>query len=68
MEHQLIRIHQDKLVNMAEKLLVINKVKIAHRAVDVGNYDQLEAAVSSSIKEVGEIDILINNVRLILPT
>lgn len=46
---------------MVEKLLKINKVKITYRAVDVGGYDQVEAAVSSSIKEVGEIDILINN-------
>jgi len=53
---------------MVEKLLVINNVKIAHRAVDVGNYDQVEAAVSSSIEEVGEVDILISNVRLSLST
>lgn len=57
---------EDKLVKMVEKLLAINKVKIAYRAVDVGNYDQVEAAVSSSIKEVGEIDILINNAGLAL--
>jgi NADP-dependent 3-hydroxy acid dehydrogenase YdfG len=37
-------------------------VKITYRAVDVGNYEEVDAAVSSSIKEMGDIDILINNV------
>lgn len=53
---------QDKLQQLQEKLSAKNNVKITYRAVDVGNYEEVDAAVSSSIKEMGDIDILINNV------
>lgn len=54
---------QDKLVQLKERLQgAAQGVKITHRAVDVGNYTDVEDAVSSSIKEMGHIDILINNV------
>lgn len=53
---------KDKLRQLKEQLSVKSDVKITYRAVDVGNYEEVDAAVSSSIKEIGEIDILINNV------
>lgn len=34
-----------------------------YRTADVGNYEEVDAAVDSSVKELGGIDILINNVR-----
>ena len=53
---------QDKLVKLKEKILATADVKIAYRAVDVGNYADVDAAVVSSIEEIGQVDILINNV------
>lgn len=38
-----------------------------YRTADVGNYEEVDAAVDSSVKELGGIDILINNVRSIPP-
>lgn len=37
-------------------------VKIIYRTVDVGDFESVEAGVSSAVKEMGDIDILINNV------
>lgn len=53
---------QDKLVKLQEKIQATAGVKIAYRAVDVGNYADVDAAVASSIEEIGQVDILINNV------
>lgn len=53
---------QDKLVKLKEKILATSSINIAYRAVDVGNYADVDAAVASSIEEIGHVDILINNV------
>lgn len=53
---------QDKLRQLKDKLAVKGDSKITYRAVDVGKYEDVDAAVSSSIQEMGDIDILINNV------
>ena len=54
---------QDKLVQLKQKLQgAVQGAKITYRAVDVGNYADVDAAVSSCIKEIGHIDILVNNV------
>lgn len=47
---------------MKDKLAVNGGAKVTYRAVDVGNYEEVDAAVKSSIQEAGHIDILINNV------
>ncbi|KAJ5599163.1 short chain type dehydrogenase [Penicillium hetheringtonii] len=49
---------------LKEKLAVKGDAKITYRAVDVGNYEEVDTAVTSSIQEVGHIDILINNAGL----
>lgn len=54
---------QDKLVKLKEKILAIAKVEIAYKAVDVGNYTDVDAAVASSIEEIGQVDFLVNNVN-----
>lgn len=56
---------QDKLAKLADEL---NKqypqIKAIYRTADVGNYNEVDTAVESSIKEMGSINILINNVLL----
>ncbi|KAJ5348834.1 hypothetical protein MYU51_007105 [Penicillium brevicompactum] len=56
---------EDKLAKLADEL---NKeypqIKAIYRAADVGNYEEVDAAVKSSISELGGIDILINNAGL----
>lgn len=37
-------------------------LKIIYRAADVGKFEEVDAAVESSVQELGGIDILINNV------
>lgn len=49
-------------MELKEKILATADVEIAYRAVDVGNYADVDAAVASSIEEIGQVDILINNV------
>lgn len=36
--------------------------RFTYRAVDIGNHDLVDKAISSAIEELGHIDILINNV------
>ncbi|OQE31931.1 hypothetical protein PENSTE_c001G10388 [Penicillium steckii] len=55
---------EDKLRQLKDKLAVNGDTKVTYRAVDVGNYEEVDAAVKSSIQEVGHIDILINNAGL----
>ncbi|KAE8153347.1 hypothetical protein BDV25DRAFT_127289 [Aspergillus avenaceus] len=57
---------EDKLSNLKEKLSASSTSKITYGAVDVSDYHSVEAAVSSAIEEMGEIDILINNAGLAL--
>jgi 3-hydroxy acid dehydrogenase / malonic semialdehyde reductase len=55
---------QDELVKLAATLPYWNfSSKIIYRAADVGDYDAVDKAIQSSIDELGQIDILINNVR-----
>lgn len=50
-------------MKLKEKILAIAKVKIAYKTVDVGNYTDVDAAVASSIEEIGQVDFLVNNVN-----
>lgn len=54
---------QDKLAKLADDL---NKqypeIKAIYRTADVGNYNEVDTAVESSVKEMGSINVLINNV------
>lgn len=50
-------------MKLKEKILATTKVKVAYRAVDVGNYTEVDAAISSSIEEIGPVDFLVNNVN-----
>ncbi|KAJ5855778.1 uncharacterized protein N7529_009722 [Penicillium soppii] len=47
---------------LKERLSTNSNVKIIYRTVDVGDFHSVDKAVASSAKEMGEIDILINNV------
>lgn len=38
-------------------------VKITYQPVDVGHFESVEKAVMGAIDQLGDIDILINNVR-----
>lgn len=58
-----MREKQDKLRQLKDNLIAKRNVKVTYRAVDVGNYEDVDAAVASSVEEMGQIDILINNVR-----
>lgn len=58
---------QDKLAELKEELLKKTAARIIYRIVDVGDFESVEASVSSSVKEMGDIDILINNVCIFLP-
>lgn len=56
---------QDKLAKLADDLRKQNlNLAVTYRAVDIGNYEQVDAAIESAVREQGEIDILINNVSL----
>jgi 3-hydroxy acid dehydrogenase/malonic semialdehyde reductase len=60
---------QDKLAELAKKLATSYKTqKITYKAFDVGDYEAVDSAVASAIKEVGPIDILVNNARPSQPT
>lgn len=55
---------QDKLSKLTDELSKQHpQIKVIYRTADVGNYEEVDAAVDSSVKELGGIDILINNVR-----
>ena len=57
---------QDKLSALQQKLQAsINTAssKIIYRIADVGDYEAIDAAVTSAVEELGRIDILMNNVR-----
>ncbi|GAB1198699.1 hypothetical protein APSETT444_008027 [Aspergillus pseudonomiae] len=53
---------ESKLAQLKEKLSATSDVKVTYGTVDVGDYASVEAAVSSAIEEMGDIDVLINNV------
>lgn len=58
---------EDKLKAVADDLKSLSSdSKIIYRAVDVGNHEAVDAAVASSVKELGDIDVLINNAGLAL--
>jgi short-subunit dehydrogenase len=62
----LISRSEDKLAEVARRLQSINsECKAIYRAVDVADCQAVTKAVKSSAKELGEIDILINNVCFI---
>ncbi|THY92547.1 NADP-dependent L-serine/L-allo-threonine dehydrogenase ydfG [Aureobasidium pullulans] len=57
----------DKLQALAEEIKSSHQeVKVTYRAVDVGDHEAVDKAVASVVKEMGEIDILINNAGLAL--
>lgn len=54
---------EDKLQALAEEIKSAHEeVKVTYRAVDVGDHEAVDKAVLSVVKEMGEIDVLINNV------
>lgn len=59
---QILTLYKDKLQELKERLSTNSNVKIIYRTVDVGDFHSVDKAVASSAKEMGEIDILINNV------
>jgi NADP-dependent 3-hydroxy acid dehydrogenase YdfG len=58
---------EDKLAKLRDDLREQHgDLKIIHRAVDVGKHEEVDAAVDSAVRELGGIDILINNAGLAL--
>ncbi|KAJ5102199.1 Short-chain dehydrogenase/reductase SDR [Penicillium alfredii] len=58
---------EDKLAKLTTELSAQHpQIKVIYRAVDVGNYEAVDAAVETSVRELGSIDILINNAGLAL--
>lgn len=58
---------EDKLKNVAEACQVAKSdIKVHTASVDVSNQEALAKAVSDAVKELGPIDILINNAGLAL--
>ncbi|KAH7193989.1 uncharacterized protein B0J16DRAFT_412514 [Fusarium flagelliforme] len=57
---------EDKLAAITTKLASSNSGKFTYRAVDISDYDAVDGAVASSVEEIGEINILINNAGLAL--
>ncbi|THZ71786.1 NADP-dependent L-serine/L-allo-threonine dehydrogenase ydfG [Aureobasidium pullulans] len=58
---------EDKLQALAEEIKSAHEgVKVTYRAVDVGDHEAVDKAVLSVVKEMGEIDVLINNAGLAL--
>ncbi|KAJ5940309.1 hypothetical protein N7516_000477 [Penicillium verrucosum] len=56
---------EDKLSKLTDELSKQHpQIKVIYRTADVGNYEEVDAAVDSSVKELGDIDILINNAGL----
>lgn len=54
---------EDTLQALAEEIKSAHQeVKVTYRAVDVGDHEAVDKAVASVVKEMGEIDVLINNV------
>ena len=54
---------EDKLQALAEEIKSAHEgVKVTYRAVDVGDHEAVDKEVASVVKEMGEIDVLINNV------
>ncbi|KAJ5712629.1 hypothetical protein N7493_009097 [Penicillium malachiteum] len=63
----LISRSNDKLAKLRNNLSTQHpNLKITYRAADVGNYEETDAAIESSIQELGRMDILINNAGLAL--
>ncbi|KAL2851323.1 hypothetical protein BJX68DRAFT_275307 [Aspergillus pseudodeflectus] len=63
----LISRSEDKLATLAKKLSgQTSSIKITWRAVDIGDQPAVDAAIASTIDELGPIDILINNAGLAL--
>jgi 3-hydroxy acid dehydrogenase/malonic semialdehyde reductase len=59
---------QNMLQELTEKLAASRRnQKIIYIAVDVGDHEAVDKAVASAVEDVGQIDILINNVRLLIP-
>ncbi|EON69894.1 hypothetical protein W97_09158 [Coniosporium apollinis CBS 100218] len=57
----------DKLSTLAKNLTSSHPgCKVIYKAVDVGDQKAVDAAVASSIQEIGQIDVLVNNAGLAL--
>ncbi|OQE44436.1 hypothetical protein PENCOP_c002G02129 [Penicillium coprophilum] len=58
---------EDKLAKLTDELSKqYPQIRVIYRTADVGNYEEVDTAVDSSVKELGGIDILINNAGLAL--
>ncbi|XPS79954.1 hypothetical protein M3J09_011921 [Ascochyta lentis] len=58
---------EDKLKNVAQECRKANAgIQVHFASVDVSNHESLAKAVSSAVKELGPIDVLINNAGLAL--
>ncbi|CAG8059768.1 unnamed protein product [Penicillium salamii] len=56
---------EDKLAKLTDELKKqYPQIQVIYRTADVGNYEEVDTAVESSIIEIGGIDILINNAGL----
>jgi len=59
----LISRSEDKLQAISNKLSTSYPAqRFIYRAVDIGNHDLVDRAISSAVEKLGHIDILINNV------
>lgn len=55
---------KEKLSTVAKSVSSANpNVKVIYRTADIGVFDVVDKAIGSAIEEIGDIDILINNVR-----
>lgn len=58
---------EEKLAALAKRLEAASEsCKAIYRVADIGNSEAVDAAVASALKEVGTIDVLINNAGLAL--
>ena len=59
---------KDKLENVRNEITAkFPDVKVAVYAVDIQDQNQVENAVKAAISDLGQIDILINNVSTVYP-
>ena len=53
---------EDKLASLTKELRSSNNIDVIYKTLDVGDHKAVDEAVASVVKELGEIDVLINNV------
>ncbi|KAM0810119.1 putative NADP-dependent L-serine/L-allo-threonine dehydrogenase ydfG [Seiridium cardinale] len=59
----------EKLKELSQRLQTQNSgCKVTYYALDVGNHEAVDQGVSQAVKDLGQIDILINNAGLALGT